>query len=234
MRAPGPERTLRLGRSGLGGWRVRSPEARAPRGSAGLLVTRHPRQGPDGSPALEAGAPPPAPPRPEPQIPAGNRGGGGVAPGVPGRLGAPLQAGEERGARARRGRAGCRGGPGAPGWAARSPAGGGPARPRPSRPVPAPLRAPPPPSPQPPPPAPAPQHKLSVRLAPSSAPGASRSGPAHSAHSGQPPPHDPPPPAPLFAPSGPAEPPGRSAPARSDQVQAAQWAQAQSPEQPAQ
>ncbi|XP_027381287.1 transcriptional enhancer factor TEF-5 [Bos indicus x Bos taurus] len=60
---------------GTGGVESEEPEARAPRGSAGLLVTRHPRQGPDGSPALEAGAPPPAPPRPEPQIPAGNRGG---------------------------------------------------------------------------------------------------------------------------------------------------------------
>ncbi|XP_042539819.1 transcriptional enhancer factor TEF-5 [Dipodomys spectabilis] len=54
-------------------------------------------------------------------------------------------------------------------------------------------------------PPPAPQHKLSVPLAPSSAPGASRSGPAHSLHSGQPPPHDPPSPAPLAAPSGPAQ-----------------------------
>lgn len=84
--------------------------------------------------------------------------------------------------------------------------------------MPAPLRAPPPPSPQPPPPAPAPQHKLSVPLAPSSALGASRSSPAHSAHSGQPPPQDPPSPAPLSAPSGPAERPGRSAPPSSDQV----------------
>lgn len=64
----------------------------------------------------------------------------------------------------------------------------------------------------------APQHKLSVPLTPSSAPGASRSYPAHSAHSGQPPPHDPPSPAPLSAPSGPADRPGRSAPASSDQV----------------
>ncbi|XP_031291401.2 transcriptional enhancer factor TEF-5, partial [Camelus dromedarius] len=57
-------------------------------------------------------------------------------------------------------------------------------------------------------PAPAPQHKLSVPLAPSSAPGASRSSPAHSAHSGQPPPHDPPSPAPLYSlgPGGAARP----------------------------
>uniref|UniRef100_M3XWZ5 TEA domain transcription factor 3 n=1 Tax=Mustela putorius furo TaxID=9669 RepID=M3XWZ5_MUSPF len=55
----------------------------------------------------------------------------------------------------------------------------------------------------------APQHKLSVPLAPSSAPGASRSSPAHSAHSGQPPPQDPPSPVPLSAPSGPAERPER-------------------------
>lgn len=124
------------------------------------------------------------------------------------------RAGERLGA----GRPGAAPGREAVGWAARAPTGGGPERPRPSRPVPAPLRAPPPPSPQPPPPAPAPQHKLSVPLAPSSAPGASRSSPAHSAHSGQPPPQDPPSPAPLSAPLGPAERPGRSAPPSSDQV----------------
>ncbi|XP_061053433.1 transcriptional enhancer factor TEF-5 [Eubalaena glacialis] len=183
---------------------VETPPAGAPGSRAereGPGVTRHPGPCTDGSPAPEVGAPPSAPPRPEPQIPAGDWGEAG------GRLGS-------RSVRV-----------GSP-----SAVGGGPARPRPSRPVPAPLRAPPPPSPQPPPPVPAPQHKLSVPLAPSSAPGASRSSPAHSAHSGQPPPHDPPSPAPLFAPSGPAEPPGRSAPARSDQAQAAQWAQAQSPE----
>ncbi|XP_049995727.1 transcriptional enhancer factor TEF-5 [Alexandromys fortis] len=58
-------------------------------------------------------------------------------------------------------------------------------------------------------PRPAPQHKLSVPLAPSSAPSTSRSGPAHSVHSGHPPAHDPPSWPPLLLPrarrSGPAE-----------------------------
>ncbi|XP_057650324.1 transcriptional enhancer factor TEF-5 [Chionomys nivalis] len=58
-------------------------------------------------------------------------------------------------------------------------------------------------------PRPAPQHKLSVPLAPSSAPSTSRSGPAHSVHSGHPPAHDPPSRPPLLLPrarrSGPAE-----------------------------
>lgn len=181
-------------------------------GSAGLLVTRHPGPCTDGSPAPEVGAPPSAPPRPEPQIPAGDW-GGRVGQG---RLRAPLR--QARNGAPRRGEAEGRLGSRSVRVGSPSAVGGGPARPRPSRLVPAPLRAPPPPSPQPPPPVPAPQHKLSVPLAPSSAPGASRSSPAHSAHSGQPPPQDPPSPAPLFAPSGPAEPPGRSAPARSDQV----------------
>ncbi|XP_055462997.1 collagen alpha-1(I) chain-like [Psammomys obesus] len=58
-------------------------------------------------------------------------------------------------------------------------------------------------------PRPAPQHKLSVPLAPSSAPSTSRSGPAHSVHSGHPPAHDPPSRPPSLLPrarrSGPAE-----------------------------
>ncbi|XP_032745096.1 transcriptional enhancer factor TEF-5 [Rattus rattus] len=62
---------------------------------------------------------------------------------------------------------------------------------------------------RPPPPARLPQHKLSVPLAPSSAPSTSRSGPAHSVHSGHPPAHDPPSRPPSLLPrarrSGPAE-----------------------------
>ncbi|XP_076414181.1 transcriptional enhancer factor TEF-5 [Peromyscus maniculatus bairdii] len=58
-------------------------------------------------------------------------------------------------------------------------------------------------------PRPAPQHKLSVPLAPSSAPSTSRSGPAHSVHSGHPPAHDPPSRPPSLLPrarrNGPAE-----------------------------
>ncbi|XP_051008468.1 transcriptional enhancer factor TEF-5 [Acomys russatus] len=58
-------------------------------------------------------------------------------------------------------------------------------------------------------PRPAPQHKLSVPLAPSSAPSTSRSGRAHSVHSGHPPAHDPPSRPPSLLPwaqrSGPAE-----------------------------
>ncbi|XP_059967438.1 transcriptional enhancer factor TEF-5 [Mesoplodon densirostris] len=82
---------------------VETPPAGAPGSRAereGPGVTRHPGPCTDGSPAPEVGAPPSAPPRPEPQIPAGDWGG---------RVGqreveSAAPAGEERGARARRGR----------------------------------------------------------------------------------------------------------------------------------
>lgn len=133
-RALGRERALRLGGSGLGGGGEGAPRPGLS-SSAGLLVTRHPGPGTDGSPAPEAGAPPSAPPRPEPQIAAGCR-GGAVGPGAPRRVGAPHL-------RASRGRPGPRsrgvGSPRAGGGGPRGPAPPGrcppPARPAPSFPA---------------------------------------------------------------------------------------------------